>query len=403
MSVPPIVVLEVGTSKVRAVVGEAREDGNITISGVGECSSRGIRKGEIIDFDNALACVRKALSLAEENSPVIINEVHLVVSGGHIRSMVNRGSVPISEEGGEITAENVEHVMETARAVSLPQDQEVLHTICQHFYVDDQDGVINPEGMEGSKLAVDVLILHGTRSRLRNVIRVVRSAKVDVFDVAFSGLCAALGVLTPEEKESGVVVIDLGGGTTDYVVYARSMIAGAGAFGVGGDHVTNDIARGLHLKTTEAEQLKEEFGSAVVDLSARTQRISIPAEPGTAERVVKLSDLDTIIHVRMEETLSLVKTQLAHDDLLSSLGAGVVLVGGGAKMKQVDRLAERVFGLPCRIGTPVNISGLATVTGSPEFAALVGMVRYGVKTAPKESAVASIGAIIRKFFTRSGR
>ena len=200
MNLPPIVAVEIGTTKIRTLIGESREDGHLMITGLGECPSRGIRKSEIVDFDNALACVRTSLHMAEENSHVMINQVHLLVSGGHLQSMIHRGSVPVLDRSDEITKEDMEHCMETARAVNLPQDREVLHTICQHYYVDDQDGVLNPEGMEGVKLAVDMLILHGIRSRLRNMVKVIRSVPIDVQDVAFSGLCAALAVLSPEQK-----------------------------------------------------------------------------------------------------------------------------------------------------------------------------------------------------------
>ena len=402
MSVPPIVALEIGTSKVRAIVGEAREDGTLMITAIGECPSRGVRKGEIADFDNALACVRAALQLADENGKVVINLVHLLLSGGHIKSLVNRGSLPILDHGGEITPEDIEHVMETARAVNIPGDRDVLHTICQHFYVDDQDGVSNPLGMEGSKLAMDMLILHGVRSRLRNMVKVVRTAGVDVQDVAFGGLCAALGVLTPEDKESGVVVIDLGGGTTDYVVYAHNAIADAGAFAVGGDHVTNDIAYGLRVPTTEAERLKEASGSALVDLAARAQRIPVmPAGAGASEKTVKLSDLNTIIHLRVEEILNLVKAQLVRNNFLRSLRGGIVLTGGGAQLRQVDALAERIFGLPCRIGRPTGVSGITAVTNSPEYAATVGLVRYAFKSALKEAEKQTFGGWFKGLFTRS--
>ena len=399
MNLPPIVALEIGTTVVRAVIGESRDDGHLMITGLGECPSRGVRKGEIVDFDNALACVREALQLAEENGRVIINLVLLVVSGGHIMSLVNRGSVPIMNSRKEITESDIDHVMTTARAVNLPTDRQVLHTICQYFHVDDQEGVIDPEGMEGSKLSADMLIIHGLLMRLRNVVKVVRTVKVDVEDVAFGGLCAALAVLTPEDKESGSVVIDLGGGTTDYVVYAHNAIAAAGSFGVGGDHVTNDIARGLRIPIADAERLKEDSGSAMVEMAARSQKVGLPAESGLPDRAVKLSDLHTITHLRMDETLNLVKSELMEKSLLRSLGAGVVLAGGGAHMKNIVRLAEKVFGLPCRVGKPRGVAGLAVVTEGPEYAAIVGMARYGIKSMEqKERAGGRLKGFMRKLF-----
>jgi cell division protein FtsA len=399
MNLPPIVALEIGTTMVRAVIGESRDDGHLMITGLGECPSRGVRKGEIVDFDNALACVREALQLAEENGRVIINQVHLVVSGGHIMSLVNRGSVPIMNSRKEITDSDIDHVLATARAVSLSPDRQVLHTICQYFHVDDQEGVIDPEGMEGSKLSVDMLIIHGVLMRLRNVVKVVRTVRMDVEDVAFGGLCAALAVLTAEDKESGSVVIDLGGGTTDYVVYARNAIAAAGSFGVGGDHVTNDIARGLRIPIADAERLKVDAGSAMVEMAARSRKVALPAESGLPGRAVKLSDLHTIVHLRMEETLNLVKSELMEQNLLHSLGGGAVLIGGVAHMKNIARLAEKVFRLPCRIGKPRGIAGLAVVTEGPEYAATVGMARYGVKSMEqKERSGKSLKGLFKTLF-----
>jgi cell division protein FtsA len=401
LATPPTVALEIGTTTVRALVGESRDDGHLMITGLGESPSRGVRKGDIVDLDNATACVRSALTAAEENSRVDIYEVHLVVSGGQIMSLVNRGSVPILSPGHEIADDDVRHVMDTARAVTLPADRQVLHTVAQHFHVDDQPGVINPVGMEGAKLSLDMLVVHGVLNRLRNLVKVAHSARVEVVDVAFSGLCAALAVLTPEEKEAGVLVVDLGGGTTDFVAYANDVIATAGAFGVGGDHVTNDIAYGLRMSLTDAERLKESSGSAVIELAARSQRISLPGGVGEPDREARLSDLNTIMHARMDETLGVVRRMIEGGGLLRSLGAGVVLTGGGAHLRQVDRLAEKVFGLPCRIGSPRGVGGLKAVTEGPEFASVVGAVRWGLRNAVAgEKAGGSLKSILKKLFRK---
>ena len=380
MDLPPVVALEFGTTKVRALVGEARDDDHLMIIGLGESPARGIRKSEIMDFEGALECARIALHNAEENGNVAIKQVHLLVSGSHIRSLVNRGSIPILGRGGEITREDIEHVMDTARAVNLQGDFEVLHSICQHFYVDDQSRVVNPEGLEGAKLAVDMLMLYGARARLRNLVKVARSVPVDVQDVAFSGLCAALAVLSQEEKSQGALVIDLGGGSTSYVAYAGNAIAAAGAFSVGGDHLTNDLARGLQITLPQADRLKESLGSAMVDLANRAQRVELGAETAGRSRSVRLGDVQQITYLRMEETLNLVREQIEQQDLLHYLGAGVMLTGGGAYLKRITELAERVFNLPCQLGKPRNVSGLATATDGPEYAAAIGMLRYAIRT-----------------------
>ena len=400
MSLPPLVSLEIGTTRIRAVIGEVREDGHIMITGLGECPSRGVRKGEIIDFDNALTCVRTALQTAEQSSDVIINQVHLLVSGGDVQGLVNRGSVPVMSANGEITQDDIDHCMETARAVSVSQDREVLHTICQHFYVDGQPGVVSPLGMEGIQLSADMLMLNGIRSRLRNTVRVVRSIPMEVEDVAFSGLCAGLATLSAEQKESGAAVVDLGGGTTDYVLYAGNAIAGAGSLAIGGDHVTNDIARGLRIPISAAERLKEESGGAMVSITTRGQQVSLPGAGAADGSFVKLTDLNTIIHARMEEMFELIRAKWEENHILHMLGAGVVLTGGGAHMKRVDELAEKVLGVPCTIGRPRDTSGLAVASEGPEFAAPVGMLRYGFKTAQRQESSKGFGHFIRGLWGR---
>jgi cell division protein FtsA len=394
----PLVALEIGTTKVRALVAQSRGDDHLMVVGLGECPSRGVRKSEIVDLENAMACVRLALQSAEENSDVSIRDVFLLVSGGHIQAVVNRGSIPLVGEPSTITRNDVENVMESARALSLPTDRVVLHTICQHFSVDGQPGMINPVGLEGSRLDVSMLIIHGIRSRLKNTARVARSVPVDVQDVAFGGLCAALAVLSPEDKERGSMVIDLGGGTTSYIVYAGSTIAAAGCIAVGGDHVTNDIARGLRISLPDAEAVKEAHGSALIDLAARAQKIELAGDAMVNKRYLRLGDLQLISSLRAEETLQLVRSHLEPTGLLPHLGAGVVLTGGGAYLRRMPQLAEKVFGLPCQLGKPRDVSGLAVATSGPEFAAPLGMLRYAARTGLRqEAATWSIGRVIKDF------
>jgi cell division protein FtsA len=393
MAQPPIVALEIGTTRVRALVGEMHENGQIMIVGVGECRSRGVRKGGIIHFENAMACVKTALDSAEEQANTQINQVHLVVTGEHIRGMVNRGSVPVMSADREITCEDVDRVMELARAVSLPTDRNTMHTICQHFYIDGQEGVARPEGMEGSKLELDMLILHGISSIIRNFVKIVKSLQVEVEDVAFSGLCSSLAVLTAEQKESGVIVIDMGGGTTDYLVYAGQAIACAGSLSVGGDHVTNDIALGLSLPITQAERIKCSEGYALVNPASHRECISLPAEGGFPGKVIRLTDLHTIINARVEEMLNMVKLEIDRYGVLSRIGAGVIVTGGGAHLKGLNTLVEEVFEMPCSTGRPRNVSGLAVVTEGPEYAAPLGMIRYGFKNSSRGQGQGMLGKL----------
>jgi len=396
----PIVAVEIGTSKVVAIVGELREDKHIMITGMGEHPSAGVRKGEIIDLENAGICLRSALSMAEESGKVSIRSVHLAITGGHIRSIVNRGTVPVMDPDGEITDEDIEEVKAIARAVNLGPDSEVIHTICQHFRIDDQQLVVNPEGMEGAKLSVDMLVLHGIGRIMHNTVRVAKAIPVEVEDVVFSGLCSALSVLTPEQKKIGVVVIDLGGGTTNYVAYAGSILATTGTLGVGGDHVTNDIVLAFNIPTKRAERLKCESGRAAVHPEDAGQRVTLPAEVGFPGGNFKLDSLNTVIHLRVEEILMTIKKRLETEGILSQIGAGVVLTGGGAHLRDVESLAQRVFRMPCSIGSPINVSGLTTATDGPEYATCSGLIQYGFRFGSDRRPTAGIGEWLRTLFGR---
>jgi len=400
MAVPPVVGLEIGTSKVVALVGEMREDGHLMITGMGEHPSTGVRKGEIVDLENAAICVRSALALAEESAQVSIRQVHLALTGAHIQSAVNRGAVPVLDSEGGIGRDDIEQVMEVARAVNLPPDRDILHTICQHFCIDDQQRVTQPEGMEGAKLALDMLVLHGVRNRLHNTIRCVRNIPLSVQDVAFSGLCAALAALTPEQKKSGAIVIDLGGGTTDYLAYAGNVVAAAGVLGVGGDHVTNDITLAFNIPMSRAEKLKRESGSALVAGSDLTRRVSLPAEGGFSGRTVSLKSLHTVINARMDEVLSTVKKRLDAQGILHHVGAGVVLTGGGARSRGITDLAENLFDLPCAVGKPRHVSGLAAATEGPEFAVCSGLVQYGMRAQLGQRRASPLGNWLKGLFGR---
>ncbi|MFC1497811.1 cell division protein FtsA [Verrucomicrobiota bacterium] len=401
MALPPIVALEIGTSKIIALVGELREGDQVMITGMGEHPSVGVRKGEIIDFENAAVCVRAVLEAAENSGRVAIRQVHLAVSGGHIQNLISRGSVPVLDKDSGIVQEDIDNVMEVARAVNLPSDRDVIHTICQHFSIDDHGQVIKPEGMEGAKLSVNMLVLHGIRSRLRNAVRVVHNVSVEVQDAVFSGLCSALSVLTAEQKKSGVVVIDFGGGTTDYLVYADNVVASAGVLGVGGDHLTNDIALGFNIPISQAERLKRVSGSAVVEaLNGAQKRVSVPPEVGFPGRSISLRALHTVINARADEILNMVKRRLQDDGILHRIGAGVVLTGGGAHLNGMVKLTEDVFKLPCSIGRPRNISGLATATEGPEYAACSGLVQYGFRTMAGRRQTSGLGGLFGRLLGR---
>ncbi len=397
MPLPPIAAIEIGTTKVRALIGEAVADEQLLVTGAGEAPSRGIRKGDLVHFDNALACARSVLEMAADQAKVEVYQAHLVISGGHIQGVVNRGNMPIFGKNGEITDDDIKRVADMARALMLPPDRDVLHTIPQHYYVDDMDGVIDPVGMAGAKLALDMLILHGSINRMRNLARVVSSVPVDIKGYAFAGLCAALAVTTKEQKDSGVIVIDIGGGTTDYLVYADKAVAVAGSLGVGGDHVTNDIAIGFNLSLGQAERLKVDAGNALVE---DTTSIDLPPEAGFSGKHIRLQDLDLIINARMDEILNMVKAEVTKRVRLERIGAGVVLTGGTARMRNLTQLAGQVFRMPAQIGTPKKVSGLAAASAGPEYAVPLGMLLFALRDAERKPAPSIINLIFGGLFTK---
>ena len=398
----PVAALEIGTSKIIAMVGEMREDGTVMITGVGERPSSGVRKGEIIDLENATVCAKAALEEAEETSNVSLGQIYVTISGGHIRGLVNRGAVPVRDPDGLVSEDDVDEVMEVARAISLPADREIIHTICRHFCIDDQEQVIKPEGMVGAKLSVDMLVLHGVRGLLRNTERVVEQIPMEVQDVAFGGLCSALSVLTIEQKTSGVVVIDLGGGTTDYMAYAGGVVACGGALGVGGDHVTNDMAIAFNIPMARAEKLKKEIGCATIAAAIDPPKISLPAEVGFPGRTINLRSMHTVINARVDEIFSMIKKRLDDDNVLPMVGAGIVLTGGGAHLKGVTDLAETVFGVPCFVGSPRGVTGIAVATEGPEYAACCGLVQYGfrVQDRPNSGSNSLLGSFMKTLLGR---
>lgn len=399
MTKAPFAALEIGTSKVCALVGEPREDGNIMITGMGNCPSCGVRKGVIVDLEKAAGCVQAAIQEAEASGSVEIRQVYLLVNGEHIRGSLNQGSVPVFDPACGISADDIDDITDIARAINLPHDNELLHTIPQTYSVDGQAGIINPHGMHGARLSLDMLIVHGSRNILNNTIKAARDVGLEVLDVAFSGLCSALAVLTPEQKECGTAVIDLGAGTTSHVIYADDAIAAMGVIAVGGDHITNDISQGFTISLRRAETLKQESGAAVRDTGDRFRRITIPPEVSFPACSVAADDLNSIINARMDEAFRIIKNELEKKSLLQELGAGVILTGGGSHLRGVETLAEEIFGVSCSIGKPRYFSGISTVHEGPEYAAPLGMIRYAVRSATKHTEEnMSLGSLIKRWF-----
>jgi cell division protein FtsA len=372
-----IVGLEIGTSKVCAMVGKLGQSGAINLIGVGQARSRGVRKGEITDPAVVEEDVRSAVVQAERMADVEIRSVYLAVTGGHLRGFNNRGVHPIVSVDREITEDDVQDVIKNAKAINLPAENYVIHAIRQHFHVDGQDNVRDPVGMVGSRVEVDMHVVHGKLDRLQNPIRVVKGLQLEVEDVVFSGLASSLAVLSNEQKEVGALVIDLGGGTTEYVAYVNGIIKHTGVLAVGGDHISNDLAYGLKIPLGQAEQLKIEKGAALVDDSVKGQTVKLANDHGLPEKVINLEHLRRIESLRLEETFQLIEQDLAEAGLSDSLRAGVFLCGGSSRIHGAQALAERIFQAPAYVGKTISISGLKSALDQPEFAAAIGLVKFG--------------------------
>jgi cell division protein FtsA len=393
-----IVGLEVGTSKVCAVVGEINQTGTLNIIGLGQCRSRGIRKGEIADSSAVAEDIRIAIVEAEQMADVEIRSVYLGVTGGHIRGFTNRGVHPVVSADREIAREDVEDVIKNAKAINLPAENYVLHAIRQHFLVDGQDGIIDPVGMLGARVEVDMHVVHGHFNRLQNAIRSVKGLQLEVEAIVFNGLASSLSLLTSEQKEMGALVIDIGGGTTEFVVYSNGIIKHTGVLAVGGDHVSNDLAYGLKVPLGKAEELKVQHGSACVEETDKGQTVTTNNELGLPVKTINLEHLRRIMSLRLEEIFELIEQELAKAGLLNYLRAGVFIAGGGARIPGILKLAEKAFQMPASLGRTATISGLKSALDQPEFATAIGLVKFG-SFQQKKKAGGSFTQTLKQTFT----
>src|SRR5215831_12691344 len=305
-----IVGLEIGTSKVCAVVGDLAQDGSLNIVGLGQSRSRGVRKGEIADAPMSEEDIRHAIVEAEQMADVEIRSVYLGVTGGHLRGFNNRGVHPVVSADREISEVDIQDVIKNAKTINLAAQNHVVHAIRQHFLVDGQDGITNPVGMLGARVEVDVHVVHGNLNRLQNAIRTVKGLQLEVDDIVFSGLASSLALLSNEQKELGSLVIDIGGGTTEYVVYVNGIIKHTGILAVGGDHISNDLAYGLKVPLSRAEQLKIEHGCALLDETVQGQTLSFSSGTGMPLKSVNAENLQRIMVLRLEEIFRLIEQDL---------------------------------------------------------------------------------------------
>jgi len=400
-----VVGLEIGTSKICVVVGEQNAEGAVNIIGLGQSPSNGVRKGEICDSEKVESELRTAISEAEQMADVEIRSVYLGVTGSHIRGFNNRGKHPVVSADREISADDVQDVIKNAKAINLPAENTVVHAVRQHFCVDGQDGVTNPVGLLGARLEVDMHVIHGHANRLQNAIRLVRATQLEVNEIVFNGIASSLALLSSEQKELGALVIDIGGGTTEYVVYLDGVIRFSGVLAVGGDHVSNDLGHGLKVPLSRAEKLKRDYGSALVTEEAKGQTISLQNELGLTLKNVNLEHLQRIMSLRLEELFEVIGQELERAGLTDYLRAGVFLTGGGSRVPGIDKLAERVFQMNVTHGHAATVGGITTALDQPEFATGIGLVKYGSlknrQRAPKATLASGLKSVVGRFLQRS--
>jgi cell division protein FtsA len=378
-----IVGLDIGTTKVCAVIGQVNHYGAIDILGVGVAPSRGLRKGVVVNIESTVHSVATAVEKAELMAGVEVKSVYAGIAGGHIEGINSRGVVAVASRNKEITQVEVERVIDAAKALALPMEREVIHVIPQEFIVDSQEGVKDPVGMSGVRLEAEVHIVTGAVASAQNIVKSVNRAGYAVNDIVLEPLASALATLKDDEKELGVVLIDMGGGTTDVLVYLNGSVWHTNVIAMGGNHVTSDISIGLRTPINTAEEIKKQHGVALSELVAPDDMLEIPSVGGRNPNVLPRQILAEIIHPRLEEIFFLVRQDLEKKDFKDVLAGGVVLTGGGSLLTGADKVAEQVFEMPVRVGIPNNVGGLAEEVASPEYATGVGLISYGLNARPE--------------------
>jgi len=373
----------VGTTKVCAVIAAPSASG-IDVVGLGTAPSRGLRKGVVVNIEATVEAIRQAVGEAERMAGVEVTAVWAGVAGGHIRSLNSRGVVAVSGREREVRPADVERAIAAARAVNLPPDREILHVLPQAFVVDDQDGIRDPVGMAGVRLEVEVHLVTAAVAAVQNVVRAANRAGLTVHDVVLEPLASAEAVLSPEERELGVLLLDVGGGTTDVALFRDGVVWHTAVLALGGDHVTSDIAVGLRAPAADAEELKRRHGCALTALVSPEETVEVPAVGGRKPRQLSRQVLAEIIQPRMEEIFALVARDLGRAGLLEAATAGVVVTGGTALLEGVPELAEAVFDLPVRRGLPETVGGLADAVKSPVYATGVGLALWGAQRRPAD-------------------
>jgi cell division protein FtsA len=376
-----IVGLDIGTTKICAVVSEFNEK-DAEIIGVGTYPSVGLRKGVVVNIDNTVDSIQRAMEEAELMAGCEIGSVFIGIAGGHIKGFNSHGVIAV--KGQEVSQEDVDRVIDAARAVAIPLDREVIHILPQEYMVDEQRGILDPVGITGVRLEAKVHIVTGAVTAAQNLIKCANRAGLDVVDIVFQPLASAEAVLTQEEKDLGVALVDFGGGTTDLALFTESAIKHTAVLGLGGNNLTNDIAVGLRTPIKEAEQIKIGHGSCLNSLVDKNQIIEVPSVGGRKPRRLSRHILSDILEPRVEEIFTLINQEIERTGFKELLTSGVVITGGSALLPGIAEIADQVFQLPTRIGFPQRITGLVDVVNGPMFATAVGLVLYGMEHQPQK-------------------
>jgi cell division protein FtsA len=393
-----IVGLDIGTSKIVVLVAEVLPDGSFELIGMGSQPSRGLKKGVVVNIESTVNAIQRAVEEAELMADCKIREVYTGIAGGHIKSFNSHGMVAVKDK--EVTQADVDRVIETAKAVNIPTDQQILHILNQEFIIDGQEDVREPLGMSGLRLEVKVHIVTGAVSAAQNIVKCVRRCGLEVRDLVLQPLASALAVVSEDEKELGVCLADIGGGTTDITVFTQGAIRHTAVIPIAGDQITNDIAMALRTPTKEAEDLKVRYGCALRQLADAQEMVEVPGIGDRGPRQLSRQTLAEVIEPRVEELYSLVQAELRRSGFEDLLSSGIVITGGSSAMQGMVELGEEVFHMPVRVGVPQYRGSLAEVIRSPRYATGVGLLMAGLEQQQRQQMQRLQGGSLRQIFER---
>ena len=374
-----IVGLDIGTSKVVAIVGEINEEGGLNIVGIGRHKSRGLKKGTVVNIESTVQSIQRAVEEAELMAGCQIHSVYAGIAGSHVRSMNSHGIVAIRDK--EVYAADIERVIDAAQAVAIPADQKVLHILPQEYVIDSQEGVKEPLGMSGVRLEAKVHLVTCATNAAQNIEKCIKRCGLETDEIILEQLASSYSVLTEDEKELGVCIVDIGGGTTDIAIFTEGAIRHTGVIPIAGDQVTNDIAMALRTPTDHAEELKIKYACALSQLASDDDMIKVPSVGERPPRELSRQALANVVEPRYDELFHLIQSEIRQSGYEDMLAAGMVFTGGTSKMEGVAELAEEIFHMPVRIGMPVEVNGLVDIVRNPTYSTAVGLLLYGMKQA----------------------